>query len=469
MPASLPSPPSYIHLVGIGGTGLSAIARVLLQKGYRVSGSDRALNALTEALARDGATIYAGHDAANLAPDVDAVIVTSAVKDENPEIAATQARGIPVYKRADIMASLMQGKQVIAVAGSHGKTTTTAMIVHILVETGKHPSYIVGGTLKTTGTNAAWDEQGDVFVVEADEYDYMFLGLRPDVAVVTNVEWDHPDFFKTPEEFHHAFEQFVDLLPDDGVLIACGDDPGALSLAIRRSPNSERTYAYGFHYTEKIVFWFGMLPVRSRDHKWNAAQLGKTKLRIAIPGKHNLLNAAAAVYATSGLYIDMGKKRAAKALESFTGTARRFELKGEVDSIAVIDDYAHNPTKIRATIEAARGRYPDRQLWAVWQPHTYSRTQTFMDQYLHAFDGAHHVLVTDIYAAREQPIPGVTSADFVARLWRRNKTPHPDARHTPTLDDTVATLLRDVKSPAVILIMSAGDATKIADMYLKAK
>ena len=472
--AQLPPPPSHIHLVGIGGTGLSAIARVLLQKGYRVSGSDRALNTLAEALARDGATLYAGHDAANLGNDVDAVIITSAVKDENPEIAAARARGIPVYKRADIMASLMQGKKVIAVAGSHGKTTTTAMIVHILVETGKHPSYIVGSTLKTTGTNAAWDEMGDVFVVEADEYDYMFLGLRPDIAVVTNVEWDHPDFFKTPEAFHDAFEQFVDLLPEDGWFIGCADDEGASDLnyfLAERTPNYLLRFTYGIENPDAS---FVAVNLRSSDagYRFDLELMDRgdfyenifnleTTIQLAVPGKHNVLNALAAILAAYRGADQLTE--IAKALESFTGTARRFELKGEINGIAVIDDYAHNPTKIRATIEAARGRYPDREIWAVWQPHTYSRTQTFMHQYLKAFDQADHVLVTDIYAAREQPIPGVTSAAFVSQL------PHPDARHTPTLEDTVATLLHDVKSPAVILIMSAGDATRIADMYLESK
>src|SRR5690606_24572151 len=409
---SLPPPPSHIHLVGIGGTGLSAIARVLLQKGYRVSGSDRALNALAEALERDGATIYAGHDAANLAPDVDAVIVTSAVKDENPEIAVALARGIPVYKRADIMASLMEGKQVIAVAGSHGKTTTTAMIAHILVETGKHPSYIVGSILKTTGTNAAWDEQGDVFVIEADEYDYMFLGLRPNIAVGTNVEWDPPDFFNAPEVFHHAFEQFVDLLPEDGLLIACGDDKGAYSLFNRRNGEGLLISSYGI---ENPLAPYRAVDIRSSLGGYNYSFIpvmgDPIPVQLSVHGRHNILNSIAAILAA--LHVKIPVLEAASAIESFTGTARRFELKGEVDGIAVIDDYAHNPTKIRATIEAARGRYPDRQIWAVWQPHTYSRTQTFMEQYLKVFDQADHVLVTNIYAAREQPIPGVTSAAFV--------------------------------------------------------
>jgi UDP-N-acetylmuramate--alanine ligase len=333
----------------------------------------------------------------------------------------------------------MEGKRVIAVAGSHGKTTTTAMIVHILVETGRHPSYIVGGTLKpsgtTTGTNAAWDEQGDVFVVEADEYDYMFLGLRPNIAVITNVEWDHPDFFRTPEDFHRAFEQFVDLLPEDGILIADPSSVGIQALIAYADAEGRR----------------GFVDV----------PLEEPALYLQVPGLHNQFNARLALRAVEKVGVEPDD--AAKALESFHGTARRFELKGEVDGIAVVDDYGHNPSKIRAAIEAARGRYPDREIWAVWQPHTYSRTQTFMEEYLQVFGQADHVLVTDIYAAREQPVEGVTAAAFVDRLS------HSDARHTPTLNDAAEMLLHDVKAPAVILILSAGDATKIADMYLKEK
>src|SRR5664279_5012593 len=221
-------PGQHIHLVGIGGAGLSAIARILIGQGYTVSGSERTPNALTDALARDGATIYAGHAAANVT-GADALIVSSAIQPDQVEIAAAQAAGVPVYKRADIMADLMTGKRVIAIAGTAGKTTTTAMITHILLETGKDPSYIIGGMLSTTGENAGVGT-GDAFVVEADEYDNMFLGLRPNIAVVTNVEWDHPDFFKTPEDTQHTFEQFVNLLPDDGTLIVGTDDTGGRKL-----------------------------------------------------------------------------------------------------------------------------------------------------------------------------------------------------------------------------------------------
>ena len=214
------TPGQHIHLVGIGGAGLSAIARILLGQGYRVSGSDRTLNLLTDALARDGATIYAGHDPANIT-GADALIVSSAIQPDQVEIAAALAGGIPVYKRAHIMADLIMGKQVIAVAGTAGKTTTSAMITHILLETGKDPSYIIGGVLSTTGTNAGVGK-GDVFVIEADEYDNMFLGLHPNIAIITNIEWDHPDFFKTPEDMQHSFEQFIRLLPEDGIISPAG-------------------------------------------------------------------------------------------------------------------------------------------------------------------------------------------------------------------------------------------------------
>ena len=355
------TPGQHIHLVGIGGAGLSAIARILLGQGYRVSGSDRTLNTLTDALAGIGATVYAGHDAANAA-GADALIISSAVKPDHVEVLAAQANGIPVYKRSDIMADLMRGKQVVAVAGTAGKTTTTAMITHILLETGQQPSYIIGGVLSTTGQNAGVGA-GDAFVIEADEYDNMFLGLRPNIAVVTNVEWDHPDFFRTPEDTQRTFERFVDLLPDDGTLIVCADDPGGRKLwlfALRQK--RFWTLPYGtesgdvpvaLHPDGAFDFWISGQP-------WSA--------RLQVPGTHNVRNALAALLAAGR--VGVSTEAAVAALATFRGTARRFELRGEVDGIAVIDDYAHHPTKIRATLQAAPRRYPDREIWAVWQPHT---------------------------------------------------------------------------------------------------
>ena len=455
------TPGQHIHLVGIGGAGLSAIARVLLGLGYRVSGSDRSLNALTEALARDGARIDPTHDAANVA-GADALIISSAVQPDQVEVAAAQAAGIPVYKRADIMADLMAGKQVIAVAGTAGKTTTSAMIAHILIETGRDPSYIIGGVLSSTGQNAGVGA-GDAFVIEADEYDNMFLGLRPKIAVVTNVEWDHPDFFATPEDTQRSFERFADLLPPDGWLIACADDPGAWMLAQRQLELGKQAFPYGYDATRAVLqavdasesengYRFGV-------RMYDSESADSLQLRLAVPGRHNSLNAMGALIAS--YYAGANLNHAANALATFKGTGRRFELLGEVDGVAVISDYAHHPTKIRATLEAARGRYPGRQLWAVWQPHTYSRTQALKDDYLTAFDDADHVLITDIYAAREQPIPGVDAAALAERMQ------HPDARFASSFEATVDALDAGVHAPAAVIVMSAGDAPKIATEFLK--
>lgn len=435
--------------------GLSAIARVLLERGYRISGSDRAPGAYAEALARDGAVIFSGHEAANVA-GADAVIISSAVHD-NPEVEAAKAAGIPVYKRSDIIAGLMDGQMVIAVAGSHGKTTTTAMIAHILIATGREPGYIVGGTLKSTGTNAAAGA-GRVFVIEADEYDHMFLGLRPNVAVVTNIEWDHPDFFPTPDIFYAAFAQFAALLPPDGRLIACAEDAGARRLAGALAGRvTAQTYG-----TDEAADW-ALREIEAINGCYRADLLaggrGVARLELAVPGRVNLLNAAAAVLAASAAGVPMAE--AAAALVSFSGVGRRFDLIGEAAGVAVIDDYGHNPSKIRATLAAARARYPDRDLWAVWQPHTFSRTQTFLPQYAEAFAEADHVLVAEIYAAREAPVPGVTGAATAAALR------HPDARFTPSFAAAVDTLAREARPPAAVVLLSAGDANRIGPDLLQ--
>ncbi|MEZ4670435.1 MAG: UDP-N-acetylmuramate--L-alanine ligase [Anaerolineae bacterium] len=480
-------PGQHIHLVGIGGSGLSAIARVLLGQGYTVSGSDRSTNELTDALARDGATIYKGHDAANV-QGADALIITSAVKDDHVEVAAARAAGIPVYKRQDMMSDLMEGKRVIAVAGTKGKTTTTAMIVHILRECGQDPSYIVGGIMGNTGTNAGVG-QGECFVVEADEYDNMFLGLRPDIAVITNIEWDHPDFFKTPDDMVEAFEKFTQRIPlygsIGGTLVGCADDTNARRLldeiAIRNTTRRIGIIgAVGYSANEAKCLTRTYYAVNTRsDENGNIrfdieTTFEKTRgyvdsVNLGLPGRHNVQNALAAIIVSNEATHSFRMKertptpvtQAAKALESFKPTARRFELRADLHRIAIIDDYAHNPMSIRAVLEAARQRYPDRAVWAVWQPHTYSRVQALFKDFVTSFAQADHILVTDIYAAREAPMPGVTSAALVAAMS------HPDVRHTPSFADAVAVLSAEVQAPAVVVIMSAGDAPAIGIDYLK--
>lgn len=468
-------PGQHIHLVGIGGSGLSAIARILLGQGYRVSGSDRQSNAQTTALAADGAVIYDGHAAENV-QGADALIVTSAVKDDHVEVAAALAAGIPVYKRQHIMADLMVGKKVIAVAGTKGKTTTTSLIVHLLRECGKDPSYIVGGVTGNTGTNAAVGI-GDWFVVEADEYDNMFWGLKPNIAIITNLEWDHPDFFKTQQDMVDSFRHFVNLLPDDGLLIACADDRFAVQLADERLSKELKTRTYGINQPGPYDLY--LLERRRRTYFWSywADYIqpvgdqtrfefnvpGDTAYPIVmpLPGTHNILNAQAALIACEASE-NVQTGLLAEGLRTFKPTARRFEVRADVNGIAVVDDYAHNPMSIRAVLQAARQRYPDRTIWAVWQPHTYSRTQALFNEFAQAFTDADHVLITDIYPAREQPIAGVDTPALVAAMN------HADVRHTAAFEDAVNVLVKQVKSPAVVLIMSAGDAPVIGVDFLKA-
>jgi UDP-N-acetylmuramate--alanine ligase len=452
------TPGQHIHFVGIGGTGLSAIARILLGKGFRVSGSDRATNAQTDALARNGAAIYTGH-AADYANNADALIVSSAVAPDHVEVQRARERGIPVYKRADIIDAVTHGQDVIAISGTHGKTTTSAMTAHILLQTGRDPSYIIGGVLRSSGQNAAFGH-GPAFVIEADEYDNMFHGLRPRVAIINNVEWDHPDFFPTPAALVASFETFASLVPRDGWLIANGDDPQALQFTRSRRWQYEPSYTFGID--GEWNDWRAIEIVVTADQTHfvvTSPNEPPVPVTLAVPGRHNVRNALAALIAAYTQGVPLAES--ASALATYSGAGRRFDVRADVDGLAVVDDYAHHPTAIRATLEAARARYPDRHLWAVWQPHTYSRTQQLMKDYLQAFAAADHVLVTDIYAAREQPVEGVSSAALVAAM------PHPDARHTPSLDDAVDVLDRDVRAPAVVLIMSAGDAPRIGIDLLK--
>jgi UDP-N-acetylmuramate--alanine ligase len=453
-------PGQHIHIIGIGGTGMSAIARVLLEQGFNISGSDAKLNALTDALERDGASVYEGHHPANIA-GAEMVLVSSSINTQNPEIAAALSRNIPVYKRSDIIGTLMSGQAVIGVAGTHGKTTTTGMVTHILRETGQQPSYIVGGTLNNTNTNAGVGA-GRAFVIEADEYDYMFLGLKPNIAIITNVEYDHPDFFTTPEMLYEAFRRYAALVPSDGLLVMCADSLQARAVLPTQNPPNVLTYGV----QSPTADWRAVNLRMEDDHSVFEVQRGEQTLgtvRLQLFGAHNVANALAALIAADAQGVAFAD--AAAALTSFTGSGRRFEVRGELHSaqgtITVLDDYAHHPTAIRATLEAVRARYPNRAVWAVWQPHTYSRTQALLGEYLSAFTAADAVLVTDVYGAREQATADtITSAQVVAQIKHRY------ARHTPKLIDALDALDIAVSAPAVIVVMSAGDANQICSEFL---
>ncbi|MFZ3080611.1 MAG: UDP-N-acetylmuramate--L-alanine ligase, partial [Bellilinea sp.] len=345
----------HIHLIGIGGTGLSAIALLLKERGYTVSGSDRTLSPLARQLSAHGVTVYAGHDANNVL-QADVVVRSSAIPDDNPEVLAARDAGIPVLKRSEYLGHLMAGCQTIAVAGTHGKTTTTAMVAWIFTRLGQNPSYIIGGVAKNLGNNAHAGS-GPVFVIEADEYDNMFLGLTPQVEVVCTLEHDHPDCFPTPESYNEAFIHFVQRLEPAGVLLVCADDAGTRWLARNHGREDIRLLTYG---TDAQADYRAedLTPNPHGGFNFTAVFHNErlTPVSLQVPGEHNALNALAAlaVVHTQGLPVD----QAAAALAEFSGTGRRFEVLGEAAGIVVVDDYAHHPTEVRATLLAARARYP---------------------------------------------------------------------------------------------------------------
>lgn len=446
---------SHYHFIGIGGTGLSPIARILLERGHQVSGSDVLLSPLAQDLRAMGARLYTGHASSQI-DGADVVIRSSAIPDSNPEVIAAEQANIPVLKRVDFLRDLTAGQKVMAIAGTHGKTTTTAMLAWCLDQMGLDPSYVVGGTVKNLGKNAHAGK-GDYFVIEADEYDSMFLGLIPDFLVVTNIEHDHPDFYPTPAVYYAAFQKLVNLIPQNGKLFACLDHPAAAELNrgapahIQRQPygtSKEALYQISnIHHPIECGVAFD-LSLPSRDFSGG----GSLEIELEIPGSHNALNAAAALAVIHSAGLDT--QQAATALRTFSGSGRRFDIQAEIGGITLIDDYAHHPTEIRSTLAAARCRYPDRHIWAVWQPHTYSRTRELMTDFIQAFDDCDHVVVTEIYASRE-PIQDFSSVEVVRRMQ------HPDARYISSLNETSDYLTRNLKPGDVLLVLSAGDADLI--------
>jgi len=449
-----------IHLIGIGGTGLSAIARVLLEMGYTVSGSDRAESSFTRDLQSAGVAIHIGHDPRNIA-GADLVVRSSAIPDDNPEVKAARAARIPVLKRADFLGSLMDGKTGITVAGTHGKTTTTAMLAWVLTALEQEPTFIVGGVLANLGVNARAGK-GQAFVIEADEYDRMFLGLRPTIAVVTNVEHDHPDCYPTLADMQAAFLEFVQHLPGNGTLVACGEDAGAYALLLKAQKMGFHGLGYGLNMTagdgRALDSYTTALSVNGKGgFTFRASVLGNPALvELQVPGKHNILNALAVLTVTQ--LLDLPLEKTAQALGQFKGTGRRFEVRGEAYGVVVIDDYAHHPTEIQATLAAARSRYPRSPLWVVWQPHTYSRTQTLLEDFANSFGIADEVIVTEVYAARE-PKQDFSSRQVVDAM-------HRPAHFIASLPEVSNYLTTHLRPGDVLLVLSAGDADQVSTEVL---
>jgi UDP-N-acetylmuramate--alanine ligase len=455
---------AHVHFIGIGGSGLSAIARMLKESGYVVTGSDRSPSAFSADLQAAGVQIHIGHDAANIR-GADWVVRSSAVPDENVEVQAARDAGIPVYRRADFLGEFMAKKTGIAVAGTHGKTTTTAMISFALAQMNQDPTFIVGGVLNNLGVNARAGS-GDLFVVEADEYDHMFLGLKPKIEVVTSVEHDHPDCYPTFEAMYSAFQAFMGLLPPDGYLVGSADNPGSASLMQEARAQQREVMAYSTlkELRREAERWMQATNIRPNEHggfEFKAIAGEKshasTFVSLQVPGIHNVANALAALCVMSLLGLPLAD--GAQALSEFRGTGRRFEVLGERRGVIVIDDYAHHPTEIRATLAAARARYPGRRIWAVWQPHTYSRTRALFTDFSRAFADADRVVVTEIYAARE-PVQDFSSEQVVRAM------PGGAAYFAPSLDGATQYLLAHLESNDVVLVLSAGDADQISRQVL---
>jgi UDP-N-acetylmuramate--alanine ligase len=440
-----------VHLVGIGGAGISAIAKVLHGRGVKVTGSDRSRSIYADALEKEGIRIAYDHRAENVV-GASLVVASSAILEGNVELVHAMELGIPVLRRDAFLRELTAESETIAVAGTHGKTTTTALIAWLLVKTDQDPTFMVGGMVTDFKSNARVG-QGPHFVIEADEYDRAFLGLQPKVAVVTNVEHDHPDCYPTKADFHSAFQSFVDQVED--CLIVCGDDEGAQSL----KPGSAQKVTYGL----------------SRDGNWQADEvrsnpaggsdflvirngetLGLTRTRL--PGKHNVKNTLAALAVVD--HLGVAFKRANEALTEFHGVERRFELLGEAKGVMVIDDYAHHPTEIRATLQAARERFPEQEVWAVFQPHTYSRIRTLLDGFAQAFTDADRVLVLDVFAARETEDPALSGRVIAESI------DHRDVRFIPELAGAAQVLFDEVREKSVVITLSAGDGNKVGRLLL---
>jgi UDP-N-acetylmuramate--alanine ligase len=451
-----------VHFTGIGGAGMSGIARIMIARGVAVSGSDSAGSDLLASLAALGADVHVGHTAANLA-GADTVVVSSAIRPDNPELAAARAQGVRVMHRAAALASVMLGRRGVAVAGTHGKTTTTSMITTALRRCAADPGYVIGGILTETGLGAE-DGSGQLFVAEADESDGSFLMLSPEVAVVTCVEADHLDNYAGLAEIEAAFAAFARRIVPGGVLVACADDPGARSLAAAAValPVRVRTYGEARDADYRIT---SVTPLGMRVGMEVAAPGGAppARLEVSVPGRHNALNAAAAYAAVLELGLpSVLAGRAASGLAAYRGARRRMEPKGEAGGVTVLDSYAHHPTELAADLRAARDVSAGGRVIAVFQPHLFSRTRIFAGQFGAALGLADEVLVLDVYAAREDPEPGVTG-ELVARAV-------PGGRAVFLPDRTaVPGAVADIARPGdLVLTMGAGDVTALGPLIVAA-
>lgn len=450
--------PVHVHFIGIGGISMSGLAEILLSRKFPVSGSDSHESALTDQLAAQGAVVHYPQMAENITDDIDVVVYTAAIHPDNPEFRAAQEKNLPMLTRAQLLGEIMRNyKEAINVSGTHGKTTTTSMITEILLEAHKDPTVSVGGMLKDIGGNIRVGGQ-ETFVVEACEYTNSFLSFFPTIEVILNVEADHLDFFKDIDDIRHSFKLFAEKLPEDGLLVINKDIKHSeyFTQALKC-----RVVTFGHEkdadYTANFIS-YDKFAHPSYTLFYKGEELAQVEL--GVTGEHNIYNSLAAVAVARSLDIPM--EVILRGLKRFTGTDRRFQKKGSVNGFTIIDDYAHHPQEIAATIEAAK-KYPHRKLWIVFQPHTYSRTAALLDDFAGALSQADEIVLADIYAAREKNTIGISSDDLRKHMLEQNTNVY----YIPKFEDIEGFLLQHVEEGDVLITMGAGDIYKVGDDLLK--
>lgn len=450
--------PIHVHFIGIGGISMSGLAKVLLKEGFTVSGSDNKRSPLTEQLEKAGASVFYGQKASNITDGIDVVVYTAAIHADNEEYQAAVKKGLSMLSRAQLLGQLMTNYDIpIAVAGTHGKTTTTSMLTHILLAADTDPTVSVGGILNAIGGNIRVGNS-EIFVTEACEYTNSFLEFFPKISVILNIDEDHLDFFKDLDDIRHSFRKFAELLPSDGCLVINGDTERLSDIT---DGLACRIITYGFDsmmdYSAANV---------SHDELGNASfdfmKKGSfvKRITLSVNGDHNVSNALAAL-AVADL-LDISAKDAGKGLKNFRGTKRRFEYKGEVNGVTIIDDYAHHPTEIKASLMAAR-HYPHREIWCVFQPHTYTRTKALFQEFVEALSYTDHIILADIYAARETDTLGISSADIAKELCQKGA----DAYYLPSFEKIETFCMEKCKKGDMLITMGAGDVVNIGDALLK--
>ena len=454
--------PRKIHFIGIGGVGKSGIALVAHQRGLSVTGSDMKESRMVLQLREAGIAVHVGHDAANLADDVDTGVISPAIPEQNPELAAARQRGLDIWHRSHMLAYLGEGKKTLACAGTHGKTTTSSMLATAVDGMGLDPSFLIGGTVQAYGTNAK-NGAGEYYIVEADESDGSFVHLSPYAALITNVEADHLDHYGTLEAIEEAFADFLRLLPEEGAAVVCADDPRLERIA---ASAGKRTVTYGEQGNPRAQATFQITGRAGIGSAFTVRFPDGTSVDAAItrsPGRHNVLNATGVLTVVWALGLDVAA--AAKALESFGGVKRRFDLVGEAAGVTVVDDYAHHPTEIKATLAAAR-QLGFNHVHVLFQPHRYSRTESLARLFADAFDDADSLTMMDVYAAGEAPIPGVSGKTLVDSIMAHK--PRTQCAWMPHRLEVVPYLCTKLRPGDLVLTMGAGDVTTMGPQIVAA-